>query len=33
MNKAQYKKLADAMVKQDQLGKVSEALQLDKMLK
>ena len=33
MNKGQYNKLADALVKEDQLNKVSEALTLDKMLK
>lgn len=32
-NKKQYKKLADAMVKENQLNRVSEALTLDKMLK
>ena len=32
-NKKQYKKLADALVKEEQLRRVSEALTLDKMLK
>jgi len=32
-NKKQYKKLADALVKENQLNRVSEALTLDKLLK
>ena len=32
-NKKQYKKLADALVKEEQLRRVSEALTLDKLLK
>ena len=32
-NKKQYKKLADALVKEEQLRRVGEALTLDKMLK
>jgi hypothetical protein len=32
-NKQQYKKLADALLKEKQLSKISEALTLDKVLK